>query len=194
MDALLERLDPRCHAFELVYAPDASSCNGGQLRLLRTSVTRLQFEKLAQIAKRHWGNKPSYKKLKCYRIDAKIMEISADASEDAKVLEHSILDAERVSSNPQWIWVSCVKEKLAYHMFPCTLQLHDVYLVERMVYRLHHRVFLNFERQTYLDNESEEIYKVYINYNHDDTVDRSSILTTMMQALRILQGTLESTF
>lgn len=127
--------------------------------------------------------KPSYKRFKKYRVDTKSIEHSGDPNEDIKVFDTHVRHVDSVSAN--WLWVALQKDKLAYHTFPCTQALMDVHLLERIVFRMHHRVFLNFERQIYEDGSF--VYRVFMNYNHDSSVDQSSIISAIEKVMSVLQ-------
>jgi hypothetical protein len=90
--------------------------------------------------------------------------------------------------NDKVLCISYVREKLPYHMFPCTRGLHDISYIHRLTYRLHNRLFLNFEIQKTMDHT--ELYKVYFNYNHD----KSSEVSTITKPLgEVMQSLLAST-
>lgn len=186
MDALfdqkLDQLSPTCNTFEFhVVEPDLSDVTQG---ILRTGLSESVFDRRLACAKAHLPGKPSYKTFKCYRTGSKVMENSGQPNEDVRVHSFQIITAEAVTDT--WVFTSCIKNKMAYHTFPCTPQLHDMCHVERLVYRLHNRVFLNFEKQTPEEQQRllPPIYKIYINYNHDPSVELSSIRQSILKGVR----------
>lgn len=101
---------------------------------------------------------------------------------DNMIYENSFFNEIRVSSkNPISIedkskYHVCyyTKEKQPYHAFPSTHQINAVYYSKKLVFRLHNRVYINFETMLY-PQKKETIYKIYINYNHDKGVDMDSV-------------------
>lgn len=190
MDTLLlktlEQLNPACNTFEFHRIdPDVSDVTQG---ILRTGLSESDFDHFMACAKGHLPGKPSYKTFKCYRIGSKVMENSGQSNEDVRIHSFQIVTAEALSKT--WVFTSCIKNKLAYHTFPCTPRLHDMCHVERLVYRLHNRVFLNFEKQTPEEHQRllPPIYKIYINYNHDPSVELSSIFQSIKKGLQALSN------
>lgn len=188
MDTLLqktlEHLNPVCNTFEFHRInPEMSDVTQG---ILRTGLSESDFDRCLVYAKGHLSGKPSYKTFKCYRIGSKVMENTGHSNEDVRIHAFHIVTAEVLSDT--WVFTSCIKHKLAYHTFPCTPQLHDMCHVERLIYRLHNRVFLNFEKQTPEEQRTllPPIFKIYINYNHDPSVELSSIVQSIKKGLQVL--------
>jgi hypothetical protein len=78
------------------------------------------------------------------------------------------------------------KEKLPFHIFPSTQNLHSITYVSKATFKINSRVFLNFERKKY--EYSEEYYnKIYINYNHDSNVDLTTIEQAINEAIRLIE-------
>ena len=83
------------------------------------------------------------------------------------------------------------REKQAYHSFPSTTMIHSVSYVDRATFKINNRLFLNFEKKIYENNKNNEtFYKIFINYNHDNNVD----ISTMQSSLQHLTNRLQSIF
>lgn len=67
-----------------------------------------------------------------------------------------------------------IKDKKPYYMFGSTQKINNMQNVSSAIFRLHNNVYLNFEiiEFPHLD---KFIYKVYLNYNHDDINDMDHI-------------------
>lgn len=123
--------------------------------------------------------KPFRKQFKCYVHKTLYLE----NCEDLKVYEKKMVFARPMSDNVLVTYYS--KEKRPYHMFPSTLNIHSVFYVKRLTFRIHNRIFVNFEVQ-YHPQEEKEILKAYINYNHDNDVDTSFINQEIDRLMKIL--------
>lgn len=78
------------------------------------------------------------------------------------------------------------KEKQPYHMFPSTSRIDNCYYSKKLIFRFHNRVYLNFEAISDMHRISEAIYKVYINYNHDNNVDLESITQCIQSIMNMM--------
>jgi len=77
------------------------------------------------------------------------------------------------------------KEKQPYHAFPSTDKVNCVYYLKKLIFRLHNRLYLNFEVQ-YYPHTSSSVYKIYLNYNHDKSVDSDSVKQIIASTLQTL--------
>lgn len=89
------------------------------------------------------------------------------------------------SSQPTFKVLTYHKEKLPYHVFPSTHLLHSISYVSKATFKLNNRVFLNFERKHY-ENSDTFYNKIYINYNHDNNVDLSTIEKAINEAIGLI--------
>ena len=84
------------------------------------------------------------------------------------------------------------REKQAYHSFPSTTMIHSVSYVDRATFKINNRLYLNFEKKIYEDDVNEKFYKVFINYNHDNNVDISTMQSSLVQLVNRLQSIFSS--
>ena len=71
-----------------------------------------------------------------------------------------------------------IKDKVPNFMFPSTNKLNDMQTVSSVVVRFHNNVYMNFEHIIHV-NDSNPIFKVYLNYNHDSNIDPMFIKNKM---------------
>ena len=83
---------------------------------------------------------------------------------DVKTYQKKAVSYERF---PNLIKLKFKKEKLPYHMFPSTTNINEVQNVSSIVIRFHNNVYLNFE----IIEFDTPIYKIYVNYNHEENID-----------------------
>lgn len=77
------------------------------------------------------------------------------------------------------------KEKLPYHVFPSTTKIHSVSYISKAIFKINNRVYLNFERKKY-EGCSTFFNKVYINYNHDENVDLTTIQAAISSCIQLV--------
>lgn len=131
------------------------------------------YEKLKTISKQK-NIKYFVKRLKRYRVGEMVLELTpadGDTSEQRVVLRQT--PASCCVVDKALLCVGYIREKAPLHQFPCTLNLHEVCYVQRLTFRLHNRVYLNFEIQRYIDGQA--VHKAYLNYNHDHGTERSGV-------------------
>ena len=78
---------------------------------------------------------------------------------------------------------SQTKYKLSILSLPSTLNIYAENYTKRLIFRVSNRVFVNFENGK---NGDDVFYKIYLNYNHEDTVELNSIQKTLEKVLNIL--------
>jgi hypothetical protein len=75
------------------------------------------------------------------------------------------------------------KNKLTILSLPSTNSIHYEHYVKRLTLRLSNRIFINFEHS--LDS-NDKVYRVYLNYNHDNNVDIPSVAKSINQIIKEL--------
>jgi hypothetical protein len=91
-------------------------------------------------------------------------------------------------------FVAYHKEKLPFHAFPSSTATHSISYVSKVTFKVNNRVFLNFEKRVYPagakaapdSKKTASFNKIYINYNHDDNVDLSSVDTAINTCLQLV--------
>ena len=81
------------------------------------------------------------------------------------------------------------KDKLPYHTFPSTTMIQSVCYISKAIFKINNRIFLNFERKIYEGSENVFFNKIYINYNHDDNVDSTTMQHAISTALDLISWT-----
>lgn len=75
------------------------------------------------------------------------------------------------------------KDKVPYHMFPSTTKMNAVSHVRKLVFRVHNRVYINFQLEQQVGTQ-EIRRKVYINYNLDKNVDTGYMEDLISKAIK----------
>lgn len=137
---------------------------------------------LNRIGNQRMKTKPSHKNFKRYRINDLVLEheVAAPDVEDIRIYSHTVRDIV-YHDHSKFIATIATKEKQMYHSFPCTTMIYDCHYVERVTFRLHHRVFLNFEKQIYMDQKDSPVFKVFFNINMDENIDTENIKNVINQ-------------
>jgi hypothetical protein len=171
----IESLPDGCNYVELIITSDDDAND----RTVHVGLSREVFTKYLEMIKL-----PKYftKHAKCFQYQNMIYENSHN--EDIKVMTKTINKIEHLSKK----LTICIgkKEKQPFHMFPSTTSLDSMYYVNRLIFRFHNRVYLNFETITYIPKRNV-VFKVYINYNHDNNVDVTSINQCIESIVNMLQ-------
>jgi hypothetical protein len=131
----------------------------------------------------HWidalhkrGFKPFRKEFKTYIHRDMHMENMGHT--DIKVFSQTMTNIQKIPEMPNVAMVEYIKDKQPFHAFPSTTS-HDVILyTKRLTFRVHNRIFVNFDVQLYPDDGST-VTKVFINYNHEEGMDRDVIKSTL---------------
>lgn len=103
--------------------------------------------------------------------------------EDIRVCSKSIVGAD--TTHDGMVVLYYTKEKKPYHAFPSTTSINRVWYTKKLVFRIHNRMYLNFEIQRDA-NDNSCIRKAYINYNHDSNVDQKVIEQYLVGTLDML--------
>lgn len=88
---------------------------------------------------------------------------------DIKVYSKPVIDYKIDESIPI-LALYCSKDKKPFHTFPATHDIQNISHVKKLVFRVHNRLYINFETQVN-HNYDQVKRKVYINYNHDRHID-----------------------
>lgn len=146
------------------------------------------YARLKNIAKQK-GIKYFVKRFKRYRVGDMVMELITTPDQGGNTSSCNVAGESRAVFrqasltccvvDDQLLGIGYTKEKIPLHQFPCTKNLHEVCYIQRLTFRLHNRVFLNFEIQKYMDEG--KIHKIYINYNHDPAAERESMQSLLTE-------------
>ena len=139
-----------------------------------------KFLKLLKSVSKTFKLKYFSKKTKRYRIDNQFMEIHND---DIKVYQQSCVS--NVYSD-QFLYLYYKRDKLPYHKFPCTRNINEIIFIQRLTFRMHNRLFLNFEIQKNMKND--QTFKIYFNYNHIKSSELDTIQGMLREFVTMLQS------
>jgi hypothetical protein len=67
---------------------------------------------------------------------------------------------------------------------PSTNRVNDVTYVRKLIFRINNRVYLNFECKKH--NNASYSYSIYLNYNHDNSVDYEASSSTIKKIIEKL--------
>ena len=171
----MDLIPDNCNYIEFVFLNNQSKkndCYDVNLpqSLFSEFLMQLQKEKIKYFLKQY----------KCYVHKCLYLE----NSEELKVYEKKMIHAKKL--NDHVIATFYIKDKRPYHMFPSTLNIHTVFYVKRMTFRIHNRIFVNFDVQFYPQSK-KEVLKVFVNYNHDKDVDMTFIYKEIERLFKIMQ-------
>lgn len=170
---------------EFVILPQPVTSNGEQI--ISTSWDVEQFDNIVQKtvanARQFLHLKPFVKNTKTYVKDSLYMESESDC--ELRVFDKAALNYRFIANNV--IQLVYNKKKVPMHTFPSTTSIHNVMHVQTLTIRIHNRVFINFEVQDAMQNKLSR--RIYINYNHEDSVNKQYMHDRICQAFSLLDVT-----
>lgn len=143
-------------------------------------ITHHQFDEFEKYMSKIKNFKYFQKEFKCYQFENMIFENSV---KEQKIFTKDMIGIQEHDNN--FIVCTFNKEKKPFHTFPSTMNLHNIYQVNRLTFRIHNRLFLNFESQYHSKNNSV-IRKIYFNYNHEKNVEVSCVEILIRKLINIL--------
>ena len=166
---------------EIIFINDFN-VNAKETNVINIGISQKMFEDLLRKAKHTLNTKPFNRNYKVYVRDNLYLESEKDS--EIKVYQKDGLALEK---GQDYIGAFYFKNKLPMHNFPSTTKFHSIYYVDSTIFRIHNRVFLNFEAQYYPENtENQFIYKVFINYNHDENIEEKTIIDKINSGIKAL--------
>ena len=68
----------------------------------------------------------------------------------------------------KYIMIKYNKENIPPINFPSTNNIHDMYHINKIIFKITNRIYINFELKKKIVNEKSEIFRrIYINLNND---------------------------
>jgi hypothetical protein len=147
---------------------------------INVSLSQKRFEELLKKVKSNGNQKAYHKSFKVYVRDNLYLEAEKDS--EIRVYEK---DPVSLSNQSRYLVARYKKLRVPMHTFPSTMKIHTVYHSDLTIFRMHNRVFLNFEVQYYPSLEAF-VYKIFINYNHDQNAEQSNITEKIQCAFKLL--------
>ncbi len=83
-----------------------------------------------------------------------------------------------------YLMIAYNRSKLTFLSVPSTTNIYSMNYVKKLIFRVSNRIFINFKISQAKD--SEKIYEVYINYNHESNIDQEQINATLEQVFATL--------
>lgn len=173
-------MDNTCNYVEFVIK--ASEINlSTDHKTIDISVPIAEFQETLRKVKNKSNIKPFNKNYKVYVKDDLYLEAEKDS--EIKVFKKECVSLDNKSSKYLTLYYN--KNKIPMHNFPSTTEINSVYYIDSTIFRIHNRVFLNFECQ-YSPVKESYAYKVFINYNHDTNIDDKTIRDKIRYGLNLL--------
>lgn len=148
------------------------------------NVSHERFEdimtKLKSAGYKHFG-----KEYKVFRHDTLVYK--NNKNDDVKLYNRQPISCELLEGFSNIICCQYQQTKLPIHMFPCSMDINDVHQSQSLIFRVHNRIYLNFEVQTYPHQNNNIVRKIFVNYHHDDNVDMQFITSQIVKVLRIIE-------
>lgn len=116
-----------------------------------------------------------------------VKKIEDQQAVDIKVYQQKLMDIQEGDSTQV---LSFERKKVSSVLFPSTMDLHRIVFVRKLVFRINHRLFVNFAIEQEQGNH-EKNYKVYINFNSSKDVDLPHQCSLIQKLVNQLTPTLE---
>jgi len=81
------------------------------------------------------------------------------------------------NTKDNYILIKYQKENIPPINFPSTNIIHDMYYINKIIFKVSNRIYINFEvKKKFIDNKSQIFRRIYINLNNDKkNVDNNNI-------------------
>lgn len=107
-------------------------------------------------------------------------------NDEVKVYKKKCFSIETINKYPNTRMVCSNRNKLTLLNFPSTKNIQDSTYVKTLIFRISNRIFVNFCVTTKESAQEKFTYTVYINYNHEDSVDTTLVNTTLDELITTL--------
>lgn len=95
-------------------------------------------------------------------------------NKDIRLIQHKFLDAV-IDDEKKMLTVHYEHNKLPFHIFPSTMQLHDIGYVRRATAKVHNRIALHFETSFNPHVEEDVKRRVWISCHTSGNVDTENL-------------------
>jgi hypothetical protein len=120
--------------------------------------------------------KPQVKKMTVIRKDNLVYTYDLN-TKDQKAFSLNFIDCEF----DKGCKLMFKKEKKPNHLFPSSNKVNDMFYINKLVFKIHHKVYVNFEQQINVDKSV--LFKVFINYNWEERLDEENIYKLLNQTI-----------
>ena len=93
------------------------------------------------------------------------------------------------NKNANYILIKYQKENIPSVNFPSTNIIHDMYYINKIIFKVSNRIYINFEvKKKFKEGNSEIFRRIYINLNNDKkNLDNCSINQKLEQAIKFFK-------
>lgn len=90
------------------------------------------------------------------------------------------------NKNANYILIKYQKENIPPVNFPSTNIIHDMYYINKIIFKVSNRIYINFEvKKKFKEGNTEIFRRIYINLNNDKkNLDNSSINEKLEEAIK----------
>jgi hypothetical protein len=167
----------------MLTSEDIEDSNYIELKLYKKKCTENVYD--INFSKEEFYNIMNRLKYKCFQKDCK-QYVSGNLiyenfnNEDVKVYKTEV---KNIIIKNHYIISFYNKSKLSVLNFESSKNINDINYIRKLIFRVSNRIYINFEIKKKNNNL---VYNIYINYNHDDTVDLSLINDSLENILKTL--------
>ena len=129
-----------------------------------------------------YGLKPFEKKFRILKHNDKNLIYSINDNK-FNVNRHRFLS---YNKNANYILIKYQKENIPPVNFPSTNIIHDMYYINKIIFKVSNRIYINFEVKKKIKEGNSEIFRrIYINLNNDKkNLDNSSINEKLEKSIK----------
>jgi hypothetical protein len=153
-----------------------SSVNYIEIILKNISSEDIFYEKMSRLSNENY--KYFQKEYKQYISEN--MYYQNLNNEDVSVFKS---ECKQVDEYPKYMIAYNTRTKLSLMNFASSIKINSISYVRKLIFRITNRIYINFEVKKYNDNLS---YLIYINYNHDTSVDIEVINKELYNILKLI--------
>ena len=166
--------------YEIFVLDDVEQKQNENLHTFNVCISDSKFESLLQKLSKD-NSKYFAKNIKRYVSGNVFMDVYND--NETKVYTKELI--QNIIKDKNTLTLKYNKQKQAYHAFPSTTSLHQISYIRRLTFRIHNRIYLNFDIEHYPHDDSQ-IKKVFFNCNIDTTTDKNHIDDTLEIYMRLI--------
>lgn len=158
-----------CNYYEYVLTSDISKYDMGK-KTFFDILTKMALE----------NHKCFEKKYKEYIVSNNITCHNYE-NKDIKIYTNKAL---YIENKDKYIIIGYNKTKQTILNYPSTNNIYVTNYIKKLIFRVTNRIYINFE--ICLQENKKKLYKIYINYNHDNNVDTKIINQNIDDLLKII--------
>lgn len=154
----------------------------------KTTLPQEQFEALLKVMKKYDAkcNQGDFKSYTCYDM-VLVKKIVDHDAQDIKVYQQKVVD---VTTTPYTQTLHMERKKVASVLFPSTCNIHRTTFFRKLVFRVNHRIFVNFVQEKEQGSDQTH-FKVFVNFNSAKDIDVTEQMNIMNKVVNDLSRQLE---